>query len=258
MLLNLLKAQLNINAVKRKTKRGRFITCISIRQVGHNFPLLISEEGDDLAKGDDLVTTLVTAESTVGDEGDDLLPKIEKLTEGNTINQWLLPNSCDQNEADRSSPPSPSSLARVSGHCQVVTRSSPNQSQVVTNQPETVIAANPGNVEILGGDDTQSLTQQILSNWDDPQALGEIILAIADTDQLRKEVRDYTTENLKHIKDAANQAWKPGCNSYGEYCGEKVELWDFGSNTRDWKVRSLNGGSIISAARGNVRPWLGV
>ncbi len=102
-----------------------------------------------------------------------------------------------------------------------------------------------------------TLTQKIMSNWDDLQALGQIILALADTDQLRQQVQQFTTEQLKHIKEAANIAWKPGCNQTGEYCGEKVELWEFGNN-RNWKVRPVSGGNIISAARGNVRPWLGI
>ena len=46
-LLNLLKTQLGIDAVKRRTQRGRFITCIGIRQPGHNFPLLISDKSND-------------------------------------------------------------------------------------------------------------------------------------------------------------------------------------------------------------------
>lgn len=104
--------------------------------------------------------------------------------------------------------------------------------------------------------DEPTLSQQIIANWDNMLVLGQLILAIADTDQLRQEVRNYSPEQINHIKNAAKQSWKPGCNSEGEYCGEKVELMEFG-NKRDWKVRSANG-SIIPAARGNVRPWLGI
>jgi hypothetical protein len=46
------------------------------------------------------------------------------------------------------------------------------------------------------------------------------------------------------------------CASYGEYCAEKAELWEF-SCKRDWKVRTANG-SIISVARDNVYPWLDI
>jgi putative DNA primase/helicase len=59
-LLNLLKAQLGIDAIKRKTNRGRFITCVGIRKPGHNFPLLISTSDDLNQKSDDLVTTFLT------------------------------------------------------------------------------------------------------------------------------------------------------------------------------------------------------
>jgi putative DNA primase/helicase len=101
-----------------------------------------------------------------------------------------------------------------------------------------------------------TLSQQIVANWDKKQELGQIILAAAESIELKAIASGFNPEQLRHIKDAANQAWKPNCNSCGEYCGEKVELWEFGDK-RDWKVRSASG-SIIPAARGNVYPWLGI
>jgi putative DNA primase/helicase len=101
-----------------------------------------------------------------------------------------------------------------------------------------------------------TLSQQIVANWDNKQELGKIILAAAESVELKAITSGFNAEQLRHIKDAANQAWKPNCNSCGEYCGEKVELWEFGDK-RDWKVRTASG-SIIPAARGNVYPWLGI
>lgn len=98
--------------------------------------------------------------------------------------------------------------------------------------------------------------QQIIDNWNDLQTLGKVILAIAETEELLQITHNYTDEQIQHIKDAANAMWKPNCASFGEYCGEKVELVEFGQK-RDWKVRTASG-SIIPAARGNVRPWLGI
>lgn len=126
----------------------------------------------------------------------------------------------------------------------------------VSNQPESATLTNPKIAENTGNADTQSISQQIFANWNNMLVLGQLILAIADTEILFEAVRNLTPDQIKHIKDAAKQAWKPNCNSIGEYCGEKVELMEFGNN-RNWKVRSANG-SLIPAARGNVRPWLGI
>jgi putative DNA primase/helicase len=128
--------------------------------------------------------------------------------------------------------------------------------QVVSNQPESATLTNPEIAENTGNADTQSIRQQIFANWDNILVLGKLILAIADTEILLEAVRNLTNDQINHLKNAAKQVWKPGCDSKGEYCGEKVELMEFG-NKHDWKVRSANG-SLMPAARGNVRPWLGI
>ncbi len=234
MLINLLKAQLNIDAVKRKTKRGRFITCIAIRQPGHSFPLLISGEGDDLIKGDDLVTTSVTAESTVGDEGDDLLPKNEKLLEEDISNHYMLHDSLyDEQTADKSSPSSPSSPVRVSGRHQVVT--------VTTSEPSPVV--------------TQPLSEQIIANWDKQWQLGNLILSVS-LEELKAIATTYTSEQIKHLKDAANFCWQPQTNQFADYGGERVEIWEV-TQGREIGIRSAGGNKTQKIKRGNLRPWLG-
>lgn len=101
-----------------------------------------------------------------------------------------------------------------------------------------------------------TLEQQIADSWKETSILGQIILSIAETLELQEITSNYTDAQIQYIKDAANAAWKPNCASFGEYCGEKVELMEFGCK-RDWKVRTTSG-SIIPAPRGNVRPWLGI
>ncbi len=101
-----------------------------------------------------------------------------------------------------------------------------------------------------------TLEQQIADSWNDTSILGKIILSIAETLELQEITRNYTDAQIRYITDAADSVWSPGCNSYGNYCGEKVELMEFGCK-RDWKVKTKSG-SIIPAARGNVRPWLGI
>ncbi|MBE9081016.1 DUF3854 domain-containing protein [Tolypothrix sp. LEGE 11397] len=251
-LLNLLRTQLGIDANKRKTNRGRFITMIGIRQPGHDFPPLISGVSDDPVK---MLVTAETLASYDTQQSDDLFnSSYSNQSATNTTCLQSIEGVEDGNNGHFAPTSSP---VRVSGRHQDGTESSPNHSQVVTNQPETVMVATNQNAQTLTSDDTQPISKQIIANWNDSQALGKIILAIADTEQLRQEVRFYSPEQLKHIKDAANEAWKPGCNSHGEYCGDKVELMEFGQQ-RDWRVRALGGGSIVSAARGNVSPWLGV
>lgn len=112
-------------------------------------------------------------------------------------------------------------------------------------------------VETPCKDSEATLTQRIIANWENTHILGEIILSVADTDELRKEVQHYTADQLKRIKDAANEVWKCTAQSYAEYCGEKVEPITFG-NARNWKVRFQGSDRIVSAARGNIRPWLGI
>ncbi|PAX58354.1 hypothetical protein CK510_07900 [Brunnivagina elsteri CCALA 953] len=289
-LINLLKTQLGIDASKRRTNKGRFITCVGIRAPGHNFPLLISGEsnqptqstvGSSLAQRqeaapqwssppgvtssppgcDDLVTTRVTTEMTTESIGSYDSQQSDDLFNSSKGHQSTTNTTCFDNkeeiEAGTSchfdSTPSP---VADSGRHEGDMVSPQNQSQVVTNQPENAIANNTQNPETITNEETQSISQQIFANWNNMLVLGQLILAIADTEILFEAVRNLTNDQIKHIKDAAKQAWKPGCSSYGEYCGEKVELMEFGNN-RNWKVRSANG-SLMPAARGNVRPWLGI
>lgn len=239
-LLNLLKSQLGINATKRKTNKGRFITCIAIRKPGHNFPPLILGNSDDLTlKSDDsshdLGTTEMTTQSIDSDgflQNDDV--SLDKTAFCSNNQCDLVDASHEQNERDRSSQSSPSSLARVSGHhpVEVVTTSSP--SQVVT---------------------TPSIAQKMINCWGDRSSLGELVLSLKE-EELRQAMAGFTSEQLQYVKDAANSVWKLGVDSKAEYHGELVYIWSAGQSNDVW-IGSKTSRSI-KVRRANLRPWLGI
>ena len=245
-LVNLLKSQLGINAVKRKTNKGRFITCIGIRQPGHSFPLLISGAGDDL------VTTAVTTQTLAGDG-------IEQNDGPNADNSLFLSShgyagqrTEHKSPGDVSSSPSPAS---VSGRHPQREEPLSEPLPTVTREPETALPGKSENTEPLAGDDTQTITQQIMRHWDNPMQLGTLILALADSEALRRETRHYTPEQLQHIKDAANSAWRIRVEAPADYNGELFYVWEFG------KPGEVRVGTKIKPTmrvrRANLRPWLG-
>ena len=234
-LLNLLKAQLLIDAEKRKTNRGRFITCVAIRKPGHDFPLLISTSDDLNKKSDDLVTTLVTTQTLDSDgllQSDDLLIK---KTEDQGNNQcYLMPFPIEQNEEDTSSLASNHSPDSVSGRHEVVT--------VTTSQPDEVVT-------------TPSVAQQMINNWDDKSSLGELVLSLK-VEELRQAVAGFKEEQLQHIKDAANSVWRLGADSLADYNGELVYIWECGqSNDIRIGTKQKPGARV---RRAHLRPWLDI
>jgi putative DNA primase/helicase len=105
---------------------------------------------------------------------------------------------------------------------------------------------------------TPTLGEQIIQTFDNTSALGKIILDAADTLELDAFIATCTPEQIKKIKSAAKLVWRPGCNSFGEYRGEKCELMEFGTTKRTWKVRPVSGSETISVSVYDVAPWLGV
>ena len=245
-LLNLLKTQLGIDAEKRKTNRGRFITCVAIRKPGQNFPLLISASDDLNQKGDDLVTTLEMDKTLASDgflQSDDLFIKNHRES---TFNQCSsMPSAIEPNEEDRSSLlPNPDS-ASVSGNHEVVTVTDSPPEEVVTltdSQPEEVVT-------------TPSVTQQMMNNWDNMSSLGQLVLSLNE-EELGLAVAGFTVDQLQHIKNAANSVWRLGANSKADYNGELVYIWECGQ-TKDVRIgtRTQPG---IKVRRANLRPWLGI
>ncbi|BDA76584.1 helicase superfamily 3 (plasmid) [Calothrix sp. PCC 7716] len=105
---------------------------------------------------------------------------------------------------------------------------------------------------------SNNVSEQIKQTWNDKSALGKLILSIADTIELDAFVVTLTNEEIKYIKSAAKLTWRPGCDSFGEYRGEKCELIEFGTNMRTWKVRPVSGTSQIKVSVFDVAPWLGI
>lgn len=234
-LLNLLKAQLGIDAIKRKTNRGRFITCVGIRKPGHNFPLLISHSDDLHQKSDDLVTTSVTAQSPCSDgfsASDDLFNNKTANTSSNQ--SYLMPSPKQQSQGDKSSPEPNPSTASVSGRHEVVTVTDSEPSKVVT---------------------TPSVGQQMINNWDDRSSLGQLVLSLT-VEELRQAVVGFNSDQLQHIKDAANSVWRLSVDSLADYNGELVYVWECGqSNDVRIGTKTQPGAKV---RRAHLRPWLGI
>jgi putative DNA primase/helicase len=101
-----------------------------------------------------------------------------------------------------------------------------------------------------------ALLQKMLEVWDNLYQLGEIVLK-ASEEELQAAIQNCTPEQIAHIKDAANSVWRPGLNRDADYNGERVEIWEAGSQKREVTVRTKSG-AVLKIKRGNLRPWLGI
>ena len=131
--------------------------------------------------------------------------------------------------------------------------------QVVTNQidnSQTTQYCSPQNPESTGSADTPSISKQIIANWNNLHVLGKLILEIADTEKLFKEIKNYSYEQIKHIKDAANQVFKLGLEAKCEYNGELVYIWEAGQSN-DIRIGTQTAPTAW-VRRANLRPWLGI
>ena len=380
ILLNLLKTQLSIDSSKQRTKAGRFITKIGIRQPGHNFPLMISgmefgaeglrsrgaeerrsggaEEvasptGEGLrgssrsvsdrrgaeggssgnfsdkrgaekvasptGEGHSAAPNSVNTESCEAprerdkssDEGwvemktspqfnssveedsysqsgkaavkpDGVTTGVtDEVTTGVTTesvasadfqeNDVFSSNSYDKktpftsgccpdiemsnsgNDDDKSANPAP---VNTSGRHPDNPVPSQNSSHVVTKEQEISVEDKEQNPETTGSADTPSISKQIIANWNNLHVLGKLILEIADTEKLFKEIKNYSYEQIKHIKDAANQVFKLGLEAKCEYNGELVYIWEAGQSN-DIRIGTQTAPTAW-VRRANLRPWLGI
>lgn len=143
------------------------------------------------------------------------------------------------------------------------TQNSCIQSSAPNTEPEkdlNLTQCEPQNTEINGEQDTTPETKTTLLNllvlaWDNPYELGDIVLA-AKEEELQAVAQDLTNEQINHLRDAANQAWKPGLNRDVEINGERAELWET-RNGNIW-VKFHQSGNKVKYRRPNVRPWLGI
>ncbi|MFN6571089.1 DUF3854 domain-containing protein [Dendronalium sp. ChiSLP03b] len=232
ILLNLLKSQLNINAAKIRNKKGRFITKIAIRQPGHDFPLLISEKGADLdadlnKKGANSVLTPMLTESIDSADfqsGADLFADSSAVDTNNQHN--LMNTSSSQNQEDKTTQSAQSAPVRVSAS----TTDSTIQKQAST-------------------------TQRIIEAWDNKSTLGEIVLSLENA-ELQQIAKGFSTEQVQHLKEAANSVWRLGATSLADYNGELVYIWECGqSNDVRIGTKTQPGARV---RRAHLRPWLGI
>ena len=80
----------------------------------------------------------------------------------------------------------------------------------------------------------------------------------ADEEELQAVGTKLTPKQLAHIKDAANQAWRPGFKRDALYKGERVEIMEVGQG-REVRIKfSYGSGSVIKVKRGDLQPWLGI
>ncbi|MEM1394937.1 MAG: DNA primase, partial [Cyanobacteria bacterium P01_H01_bin.150] len=103
---------------------------------------------------------------------------------------------------------------------------------------------------------SQSNQEKMVEVWDNQYELGKLVLEIPEN-ELTFITANYTNVQIKHIKDAANRAWQVGLNRDAEYNGERVEIMEARSCSREVKVRTQSG-SLLKVKRGNLQPWLGI
>lgn len=128
------------------------------------------------------------------------------------------------------------------------TRNSGVKNAVVTEVPATTSGVRPTVIE-------KSTKVQIAEAWNNPTTLGNLVLSLSEA-ELGAVTVNYTPQQIKHIKDAANSVWMPGFNRDADYNGERVEIFEAGRG-REIKVRT-DTGSFIKIKRGSLRPWLGI
>ena len=218
----------------------------------------------DLRISDNLLITANNPTDNLTDNLDSLHSKDsdnpDNLIEKNNLNK----NSSGEETNNDGASPDSQTIVKGRQSCQPVSQDDAAARNVESDNPDggcpSVGSRNEAadhsggrntDLKALGG---EPISQQIATLWNNTFALGQLILVLAAAGQLATSVSEFTPEQIKHIKEAANTAWKPNCTSKGDYQGEKVELFEFG-NTGRWKVR-LSTGGIISVSRTQVYPWL--
>lgn len=123
-------------------------------------------------------------------------------------------------------------------------------------------ASAPQNTQTPTSDDTQpisplphTLSQKMFQAWDSQWELGLIVLG-ASCQELKLATANYTPEQLKRVKDAANFCWQPQINQLADYAGDRVEVWEV-NQSREIGIRTPSG-TMQKIKRGNLRPWLGI
>ncbi|NJM20909.1 MAG: DUF3854 domain-containing protein [Richelia sp. SL_2_1] len=236
----------NLEVTRHRSNKGTYIKGISLKLPGfQHLPRPIT--GDLLetvtvsdGSSDGLVTDKVTVENPASDGFEQSDGYLRENQYENSRHQVVDddPSKTAEN-AGKASQPSKSTTAGNTSHHETVTPGNTN-----CHEPSSESSEN------------QSLGSKIVACWDDQYALGKLVLSIR-TSELIAETANYTNVQIKHIKDAANRAWQVGLNRDADYNGERVEIMEARSGSREIKVRT-QGGSLLKVKRGNLRPWLGL
>ncbi len=236
----------NLDVTRHRGNKGTYIKGISLKlpQQQH-LPRPITGDLEETVTVSDSrshssVTDKVTVENLTSD-------RFEENDSYEVENQFQscrhLPPDDDLNKTKKIA-------AKVSQPSKATTVSDTSNNQTVT--PSNTNCHEPSSES----EENQSTIQRIVETWDLKYELGKLVLEIPEN-ELTALTANYTPEQIKHIKDAANRAWQIGLNRDADYNGERVEIMEAGNGSRQVKVRT-QGGSLIKVKRGNLRPWLGI
>lgn len=238
----------NLDITRHRSNRGTFIKGISLKLPGNqHLPRPITGDLKDFEKkvtvsdgsSADKVTVNMTAEMLTSDK---LEQNDSEIVENQFQSRRHLPPDDDPSKTTKIA-------AKLSQPSKATTASDTSNNQTVT----------PGNTNChqpsSESSENQSLGFKMVEVWDDQYALGKLVLEIRMS-ELIEVTTNYSPEQIKHIKDAANRAWQVGFNRDADYNGERVEIMEAGNGSREIKVRT-QGGSLLKVKRGNLRPWLG-
>lgn len=281
----------NLNVTRHRGNKGTYIKGISLKLPGlQHLPRPITGNLEETvtvsdSRGDSSVTDKVTAENPASDgfykndscfirnDDENNLQKIvlHELDKDETSSQNQIQDELDKHQtshqkqknnelnkrtkiaAKPSQPSKPFTASDTNRH----TNRHSTVTPTVTPDNETVTPYNGDcNQSFSPEEKSQSNQEKMVEVWDLKYELGKLVLEIK-TSELISITANYTPEQIKHIKDAANHAWQVGLNRDADYIGERVEIMEAGNGSRQIKVRT-QGGGLLKVKRGNLRPWLGI
>lgn len=236
----------NLDVTRHRGNKGTYIKGISLKLPGNqHLPRPITGDLEETvtvsdSRSDSSVTDKVTVENPTSDGFEQSDGYLRENQYKNSRHQVVDddPSKTAEN-AGKASQPSKSTTAGNTSHHETVTDCNTN-----CHEPSSE------------SEENQSTIQRIVEIWDNQYELGKLVLEIPEN-ELILITANYTNVQIKHIKDAANYAWQIGLNRDADYNGERVEIMEARSGSREVKVRT-QGGSLIKVKRGNLRPWLGI
>jgi putative DNA primase/helicase len=121
---------------------------------------------------------------------------------------------------------------------------------------ESVLPASDPKKQSIPDSSKRPLVDIIRELLNEPYKLGELVLSrFVSESELHEAAVQLTREQIVFIKDAANEAWRPGLDRDADYNGERVEIFEAG-RSREVKVKTRSE-TFLKVKRGHLRPWLG-